>query len=193
MLSRIRLETPRLVLREIGLDDAEAIQAYAADPVVLRHVPWGPNTLEQTRQFCAEHAQHPKTPNRSIYELAINIKPDSVAVGALGLRVQSIENREAALGYVLHPAHWGKGIVTEAARRMLEFGLDELGMHRIYATAAPENVASLKVLARLGMLVEGTLRQNMRIKQGYRDSVLHAVLSHEWRSAKDAHGSTRPE
>ena len=183
MLENVRLETARLALREISLDDADAIHAYAANPEVVRYMVWGPNSYEQTRKFCAERVANRKDPNRMSYELAINVKPGAIAVGAIGLRIKSVENREAELGYVLHPVYWGKGYVTEAAQRMLEFGFEHLKMHRIHAVTAPENRASLAVLARLGMTLEGTLRQNVRIKHGYRDSVLHAILSHEWRTA----------
>jgi RimJ/RimL family protein N-acetyltransferase len=184
MLDNVRLETERLVLREIGLEDADAIHAYAANPEVVRYMAWGPNTFEQTRRFCAERVANRKDPSRTSYELAINVKPGTKTVGAIGLRIKSIENREAELGYVLHPVYWNKGYVTEAARRMLEFGFEHLKMHRIFAIAAPENAASLRVLARLGMSIEGTLRQNVRVKHGYRDSVLQAALSDEWRSAQ---------
>jgi [ribosomal protein S5]-alanine N-acetyltransferase len=181
MLSNVRLETTRLVLREISLDDVDAIHAYAANPDVVQYMVWGPNSFEQTRKFCAERVANRKDPNRTSYELAINVKPGSVAVGALGLRVKSVENREGELGYVLHPVYWGKGYMTEAAQRMLDFGFDELKLHRISAFAAPENAPSLRVLTRLGMTYEGTLRQNVRVKYGYRDSALYAILSDERR------------
>jgi len=184
MLDNVRLETPRLVLREITLEDADAIHAYAANPDVVRYMVWGPNTLEQTRKFCAERVATRRDPNRTSYELAINVKPGTVTVGAIGLRIKSVENREAELGYVLHPVYWGKGYVTEAAQCMLEFGFEQLKMHRIYAFAAPDNAASLRVLARLQLIREGTLRENVRVKQGYRDSVLCAILSDDWRNAK---------
>jgi ribosomal-protein-alanine N-acetyltransferase len=192
MLSAVRLDSPRIVLREIGLADAEAIQTYAANPDVVQHMVWGPNTPQQTHDFCAERATHHKHPKRTIYELAITVKPSSIAVGAIGLRVKSVENREADLGYVLHPAYWGKGYATEAAARLLEFGFEELELHRIYATAAPENSASLRVLARLGMTMEGRLRQNLLIRGGYRDSVLLAILRDEWRHAKRSVEATQP-
>jgi ribosomal-protein-alanine N-acetyltransferase len=182
MLSNVRLETTRLVLREIGLEDVDAIHAYAANPEVVQYMAWGPNSFEQTRRFCAERVANRKDPNRTSYELAINVKPGSVAVGAIGVRVKSAENREGELGYVLHPVYWGKGYVAEAAQRMLEFGFEELKLHRISAFASPENAASLRVLMRLGMRHEGTLRQNVRVKHGYRDSALHAILSDEWRA-----------
>ncbi len=182
MLSNVHLETTHLVLREISLDDVDAIHAYAANPEVVQYMAWGPNSFEQTRKFCAERVANRKDPNRASYELAINVKPGSVAVGAIGLRVKSVENREGELGYVLHPVYWGKGYMTEAARRMLEFGFDELKLHRISAFAEPANTASIRVMTRLGMTYEGTLRQNVRIKHGYRDSALHAILSDEWRA-----------
>ena len=87
----------------------------------------------------------------------------------------------ALSGTRLHPAQWGRGYTTEAARAMIDFGFRELGLHRIWADCDPRNVASWRVLEKLGLRREAHLRQNARIKGEWVDSLLYAILDREWR------------
>jgi len=71
--------------------------------------------------------------------------------------------------------------MTETVKRVIDFGFSELGLHRIYATLAPENVASARVLEKAGMRREGHLRKHRYIKGEWRDSLLYAILESERR------------
>ena len=83
--------------------------------------------------------------------------------------------------YVLNRNFWNKGYVTEAVKRVIDFGFSELGLHRIYATLAPENVTSVRVLEKAGMRREGHLREHKYIKGEWRDSLLYAIFESERR------------
>src|SRR6202040_3772712 len=72
--------------------------------------------------------------------------------------VRSAEHRQGDLGYAVHPDHWGKGFATEALRRILEFGFENLSLERIWATADVRNVASWRVMEKAGMEREGLMR-----------------------------------
>jgi len=71
--------------------------------------------------------------------------------------------------------------MTEAAQIIVGFGFEELSLHRIYATCDPANVRSAKVMEKLGMRWEGHFREHQFVKGTWRDSLLYAVLEHEWR------------
>jgi RimJ/RimL family protein N-acetyltransferase/protein tyrosine phosphatase (PTP) superfamily phosphohydrolase (DUF442 family) len=176
-----RLETERLVLRDFVESDVESVHAYGTEPEVYQYMIWGPNTLEQTRGFIEQELMHQTEPDRRAYEFAIVQRSDDQLVGGVGLRVRSAEHLEADIGYVLARLAWGNGYATEAARRVIAFGFDVLGMHRIYATADVRNLASQHVLEKLGMRREGTLRQNQCIRDTWRDTAMYAVLEDEWR------------
>jgi ribosomal-protein-alanine N-acetyltransferase len=68
------LETPRLALRELGVEDAQAVHAYASDPEVVRYLDWGPNTLEDTERFLATARTARDAVPRTVYHLAVLLK-----------------------------------------------------------------------------------------------------------------------
>lgn len=88
--------------------------------------------------------------------------------------------QQAMLWYTLHPAEWGKGSATEAARALVDFGFRRLGQHRIWADCNPANAASCRVLDKLGLRREGHLIENAWINDAWADPLLEAVLAGEW-------------
>lgn len=184
-LGPVRLETERLTLREVAIDDAEAMQRFAGDRDVVRFMQWGPNTLEQTRTFCEKQLLAQRDLDRRDFEFSICEKDGEALIGAAGLRVES-EQRAAELGYVLHHEFWGRGLATEAARALSQFGFGVLGLHRISALVDPENLGSRRVLGKLGMREEGTLRHQVHVRGEFRDRIVAATL-------EDDHWARVPE
>ncbi len=176
-LASLRLETPRLVLRELALADAPAVQGWAQDPEVSRYLEWGPNTLGQTEEFLRGVVAARLAAPRDAFELGFVHKETGRLVGAGGLRIRSRPHRTADVGYCLRRDAWGQGYATEAARALVELGLGALGMHRIWATCHVENARSAHVLEKLGMRREGRLRDAVQKDGAWRDSFLYALVS----------------
>jgi RimJ/RimL family protein N-acetyltransferase len=172
----VRLETERLVLRELSLDDLPAIQLFAADPEVVKYHIWGPNTEDDTRAFLSPAIAAQKESPRLAYEFAIIDKATDTLIGGCGIRSKNPESRIGDLGYTLQRDFWGKGLATETARRLVSFGFDDLNLHRIWATCDPENIASARVLEKVGFKKEGHMREDTFCKGKWRDSLLFAVL-----------------
>lgn len=80
----------------------------------------------------------------------------------------------------MHPAYWGQGFATEMANVLLAFDFEQLGMHRIFATCDPKNIASFSVLEKAGFQSEGRIRDHLRINGGWRDSLIYSMLRDEW-------------
>ena len=168
-------------LRPIRSDDWEAVQRWAQLIEVCRYQPWGPNTPEQTREFVEQVAQAwEKVPQQS-HPFVILV--DGAVSGLATLHLLPFQQGE--ISYSLHPDHWGRGIATEAGRELLRLGFAGLGLHRIFGTCDPRNLASGKVMRKLGMVHEGRLRQNLLIRDGWRDSDLYSILASEWTSEQD--------
>jgi len=178
----VRLEGDRLVLREFQPSDVEAVHAYAGDPLVTRYMAWGPNELEETRAFVEQAMRLARDEPRMTYELAVTLRGTGELIGGIGLRVHSVEHRNGDIVYLLRRDRWGRGYAAEAARLLLHFGFDRLGLHRIWATCDPENAPSIRVLQKIGMQWEGRIRHQYLVRGRWRDSELYAILEDEWRS-----------
>jgi RimJ/RimL family protein N-acetyltransferase len=174
-MNSVELQTSRLVLREFVPADAPAVHAYASDESVTRHTDWGPNSAEETEEFFREALNAATAQLRDSYLFAITMN-QSPAIGCARLGIVSRADRVGDLGYVLSAEYWGQGIATEATQRLLTFGFDDLGLHRIFATCHPENIGSVRVLEKAGFQLEGRLREDKLVRGAYRDSLLYAIL-----------------
>lgn len=177
--SDLRLETPRTVLREYSIDDVEDCELYTRDPEVCRYMIWGPNGPGETQAFLEQAVRDRRANERKVYELAIVNRRDGRVAGGVGTRITNVEQREGDLGYVLRRDLWGRGIATEAARALLDFAFDVLGLHRVWATADPENSASIHVLEKLGMRREGIFRRHVFVRGAFRDSAVYGLTEEE--------------
>lgn len=176
--------TQRLLLRELVEADWGAVHQYASDPEVVRYLPWGPNTEAETRAFVRRRIASQQEDPRRQYEFAVVLKAEGLFIGTCGLHLSGPEDPEAWVGYALSRRFWGQGYATEAARALLAFGFDELGLHRIFATRDPANVASARVLEKIGMRREGLLQQHLWGKGRWHDRLLYAILDCEWEPAR---------
>lgn len=175
-LRDLHLESERLLLREFSEADWSAVHVYGSDPEVCRHQHWGPNSEAETKAFVRMAVAQQDQDPRDHFELAILRKDTKKLIGAAGIRIKSRTNANADMGYTLRQDQWGQGFATEAARLLLNFGFLRLGLHRIWATAGPENRASIRVLEKIGMKFEGQLRQDLLVRGEFRDSLLYSVL-----------------
>jgi [ribosomal protein S5]-alanine N-acetyltransferase len=170
------LRTNRLLLRPFRLEDAENVFAYLNDEEVVyfltRHPP--PNHVREVEKMLTRILQ---TPWQDFPHFAVVL--DAQVVGEVSLGVEHAD-RIANLGYGIARQHWGKGLATEAARVVLNYGFHSVDLAKIYARADPRNVGSVRVLEKLGMQREGLLRSH-HIRRGERvDRVMYGLLRPEW-------------
>lgn len=153
------------------------MHAFASDREVTRYTAWGPNSAEDTRAFLRAVLAQARSAERSEFNLAVVERDSGRLVGSAALRVTSREHARGELGYVFHREVWSRGYATEAGRLLLLFGFERLGLRRIAATCRPENVASGRVLEKIGMRCEGRLRSHVFLRGTWRDSVLYAAIN----------------
>ncbi len=179
------LRTPRLVLRPLTADDAEAIFVARGDPEVCRY--WSSpahQTVTQTRQALreAEAAADSAT-------WAITVVGSDEALGWVTLR--HLRAGVDEVGYILRRAAWGQGYATEAVGGALEHAFEQRGKHRVSADIDPRNEASIRVVERLGFVREGLLRDNWLVNGERCDSVIYGLLVERWRAGLDGGSSPR--
>jgi [ribosomal protein S5]-alanine N-acetyltransferase len=171
----VNLDTPRLRLRAYSeADIAQLVPLIGAREVAATtgRIPH-PYTAEDARKFLAKIEA-----DREV-NLAITLRDSGPLIGGIGLRLVE-EHRQAELGYWLGVPYWGKGYGTEAAREMLRYGFEVLHLHRIFATHFKHNLASGRILRKLGMRYEGCQREHFRKWNEFVDSELYGILRHEW-------------
>ena len=162
------LETERLWLCEWSLADREASRPIFADPDVMRYISGGrPRSDDQIRDFIARQQNHFRSRGFCLWKLLL--KPDARFVGFCGLQPLELDGAsEVEIGWRLAKDHWGCGLATEAARVALQHAVEYAHLVRVIAIAMPENRASLRVMAKLGMTYERATS-----KEGF-DVVLYA-------------------
>lgn len=153
-----KIETKRLLLRDLKETDVRAVHDYASDAAVVRYMDWGPNNREETETFIQRALEAQKEKPRRHYTLAITLKIDKKLIGSCGVNVSNPDNHEGWIGYCFKKQFWGKGYATETAKALVEFGFKKLCLHRVFATCDPENTASARVLEKTGMKLEGHIR-----------------------------------
>ena len=185
----MEIRTSRLVLREFEESDAPSANTYESDAEVVRYQTHGPRSLDESLAYIQQvrTTTAAQTPRR-LFDLAIT--HNDQFVGRVGLNIKDPALGEGELWYILHPAHWGQGLVPEAARAMLELGFGELGLHRIIIDTDPRNHASVRVAQKLGMRQEAHFVENFFAKNEWSDSLIFALLRREWPGVNPAAAAT---
>ncbi|HTI15311.1 MAG TPA: GNAT family protein [Dictyobacter sp.] len=178
----MQLETERLLLREFVEDDWRAVLDYQVNPEYLRFYPWTQRTEVDVRSFVRMFCNWSKETPRRRFQIAIVLKENGRLIGNGGLRKYAAHSEIADIGYELDPRYWGRGYATEAARRLLQFGFEELNLHRIWADCIEENTASAHVLEKIGMRYEGLQRETEWMKGRWWSIKLYGMLEKDWRS-----------
>lgn len=178
----VLLRTERLVLREFAEDDWPAFHAVESLPEVARYQSFEPRTEADSRAYIQRAIAGAAEEPRATYDLAVVLAAECRLIGRCGLGLAS-PAFEAMLWYTLHPAHWGQGYTTEAARAVVDFGFRQLGLHRVWADCDPANPGSWRVLEKLGLRREGHLRENVWMDGAWTDSYIYGVLDREWPDA----------
>jgi len=173
------LETERLRLRLFTLDDEAAVFALVSDPEVARFVRFEAHlTPAETRAFLELVQQYYR--RREPFAWAIVRHEDDRLIGSCGFVSQAVERRSAEIGYWLGKPYWGKGYAVEAARALVRFGFEQMGLERVEAKCFIENSAGQRVIEKLGMKFEGTDSSEM-IKGGYPELRVYGIGRDEWR------------
>jgi len=148
------ITTARLSLRRPALKDAADIYAYAHDPEVTRYMVWSTHK-EIAESMAFLETCGPRWESGDEYCWAMTITPEDRVVGMIGCRVGAYA---ADFGYVLTQECWGRGYATEAAQAVVAWLKHLPSIYRIWATCDTENIASVRVLEKVGLACEGRLR-----------------------------------
>lgn len=173
------LETERIILRGMRVSDTDDMFDYARRADVTRFLTWSPHRdRDYTRQYLEYLGS--RYAAGDFYDWAVVLRSEKRMIGTCGFTRIDLSNNSGEIGYVINPDYSGKGIATEAAARVLEFGFRELSLHRIEARHMKGNSASHRVMEKLGMKEEGTFREAYLVNGRYRTVTVCSMLDTEY-------------
>ena len=177
------LETPRLRIRRMTMQDAADIYGYSRDPEVARHVLWDAHrSIGDSRAYLRYMLRRYR--QRDPASWGIEWKETGEIIGTIGFMWIQSDNSAAEVGYSLARNYWNRGIMTEALKAVIDYGFGRLNLNRIEAQHETTNPASGAVMRKCGMVHEGTLRQRLYNKGRYVDVELYAILRKDYMSRK---------
>ncbi|ONK15407.1 GNAT family protein [Streptomyces sp. MP131-18] len=173
----------RLALRELTVDDVDAVHAIYGSPAATEHLSFEPLTREQVGHIVARSVVSAQAAPRAEYALAACERDGGRLVGYARLSLDSHGHQAATIGFALPPDSWGGGYGTEIVRALLALGFGDLRLHRIWAARSPVNTASGIVLDRAGFIQDGRIRHHVHVRGAWRDSLVHSIIRDEWAGA----------
>ena len=179
MIDQPNLHSERLILRPFALSDAKLVQHLAGNVKIAETTLNIPHPYENgmAEAWIGTHRESFKEGKGVTY--AIVNKSTNDLIGAIGLMINPT-HKKAELGYWIGVPYWGKGYCTEASRVLIGYGFNELNLNKIYAKALVTNTASWTVMEKVGMLYEGTLRQEVIKNDLAYDLKTYAILKDEY-------------
>jgi len=180
MLENITLSTARLIIRDLNYDDLNFVHLIHSIPEVQKYATLDiPDSIAESEDYLRKYIDQQNHKPRKEYGFCMSLF-NNEPIGLIGLSNGLNKFMNAELWFKLYPEYWGRGYVTEAALAVLKFAFEELAIHRIEAGVATENIASIKVLEKIGMQREGMRRKILPIKGEWKDNFHYAILEEDF-------------
>ncbi|UDM05753.1 GNAT family N-acetyltransferase [Halomonas sp. NyZ770] len=169
------LETARLILKPLAIDDSDSLLEIFSDHEVMRYwntAPWA--TIQDAIDFI--NGSHESMRREVSLVLGVYVKSTGELAGKCMLFSYDQASKRAEIGFGLGRSCWGQGYIHEAGEALIQYGFNSLGLRRIEAEIDPENQASAKALGKLGFSQEGLLRQRWEVNGVVSDSAMYGRL-----------------
>lgn len=178
------IETERLVLRQITLQDADMVfKNWASDDDVTRYMRWTAHrTVDETRKIIADWSEGYRSAQNYNWGICLQ---NGEMIGSLGLAVINAYDSNVNLGYCIGKAYWGNGYAAEAVSAVLDYMFSHVGINRMEAFHSVGNPASGRVMQKVGMILEGHARQKYRNRDGFQDCDMYGITRDDWEIQKE--------
>jgi ribosomal-protein-alanine N-acetyltransferase len=179
MIDQVEMRTERLILRAFRTEDAKDVQRLAGDREVARTTLNIPHPYKDgmAEEWIATHAGSLEDGTNLVY--AIVEAEGNQLLGAINVAINQ-KHRRGNFGYWIGRSFWGRGFCTEAAGALLACCFDQLGLHRVHAHYLAGNLASGRVMEKIGMKQEGCLREHIEKDGKMHDVIEYGILSSDY-------------
>lgn len=176
LIKNKKIESERIILRPVTLEDAPDMFAYASDEETIRYVFERHQTIKDTEEAIGTFFLA-----NPIGKYAIELRGEGKMIGTVAIRVDEA-NKKGEIGYALSRHYWGNGYMTEAGWAILELAFEKLKLEKVYAMHDEDNSASGRLMQRLGMKKEGIAKHNRIHKGKAVTDVYYGILKSEYDS-----------
>ncbi|MFC6095906.1 GNAT family N-acetyltransferase [Flavobacterium qiangtangense] len=177
-MTNLKTKSERLILRPVTEQDTAKIHLLNSNEEIAKfNTSEIPHSIEETKAILKNWILENSKENTQRFTFAIELKSDAQLIGLIGINIGKIKYKNAEVWFKFDTEFWGKGFATEALSEILNFGFNDLKLHRIEAGCAVENIGSIKVLEKVGMLREAHTRKLLPLKSGWSDNYGYAKLS----------------
>ncbi|WP_044640101.1 GNAT family N-acetyltransferase [Risungbinella massiliensis] len=170
----MNIKTTRLVIRKFEFEDWQDVYEYTSNINVMKYIPEGVFTEEDAKKFVNDNI------GENAEKFPVVLKDEKMVIGHIAF-FKYFGEHTYEIGWVFNPKYYNKGYASEAAKAILEFGFTKMKLHRIIATCQPENVASYRVMEKIGMRREGYFKKCIPYGKEWWDEYYYAILEEEWK------------
>jgi ribosomal-protein-alanine N-acetyltransferase len=171
-----KLETERLLLRRIELEDAQEILFLRSDQNIIRYLNKVPaKNLQEAKDFIKDIHEYIRDNESILWGIALKDSPAKI-IGTICLWQFQKEHYRAEIGYVLHPEQWRKGIMKEAILKVIDYAFNTLQLHSLAGMIDPANAASAAILESTGFTREGYFKEDFYFKGKFYDTAVYSRL-----------------
>lgn len=169
------LETERLLLRRVTMNDAPAVLAMRSDVDAMRYIDRPRATTLADAEALIGRIDAGLNGNTAV-GWGLEWKAQPGLIGTIGYHRVEAAHYRAEIGYMLHPAHWRQGVMSEALATVLAYGLGPMGLHSVEAHVNPDNEASIALLLKHGFVREAYFRENCFYEGKFMDTAVYGLV-----------------
>ncbi len=173
------LETDRLLLRKLTLEDIHDMYDYGSDEEVSKYVMWKKyESIDDAKSFANFVLNKYLEGDNNFW--AIENKKNGKMIGTINFVHLKEKHNWSELGYVMNRKYWNKGLMTEAVKTVISHSFETLALNKVVASAIDFNTGSYKVMEKAGMIKEGITREHFIKNDKYYDLVNYSILRSEY-------------
>jgi RimJ/RimL family protein N-acetyltransferase len=177
----MKLQTDRLNFRLVSSDDLSNIHKLHSLPETDEFNTLGiPKSIQETEKIIIDWLLEQKSMPQTSYIFCLDLADTKQFIGLIALNIGKANYKTAEVWYKIDLKYWRQGYTTEALTKLLDFSFNDLKLHRIEAGCAVENIASIKVLEKVGMTREGIKRKKLPIRSEWKDNYFYAILDEDF-------------
>lgn len=181
------LNTERLFMRSLNINDAEVLFKYRSDSVANQYQGWIPATINDSVKFINNRISSTIDEVNTWFQFAIIKKENNELIGDIGIHFFDKDKYQVEIGFTLDKNQQGNGYATEALKEVINYLFDKLTKRRIIASIDPRNHKSINLVSRLGFRKEAHFKESVLLNNKWFDDTVYALLKDEWNGKNKSH------